>query len=520
MGFRSIAASIKTTDTIITTMPAFFNGAAVLAIANTDSSARVLTLKLRKASTLVTETIGVIEVAATSSTKYGAPIGLEPGDILLGTCPTADVIKVSGSLVDGSQAQSSLALESLYKASFEWDASTSSPAAAVANTVPSIVTDALYNGMQGCVLNATTGAVSYYLNPTNWSLKLQGGASVLTGADGDVMVEIPAFYYKTVRVGTRYKWEVSPVELPGFVLHPAFIKDGVRVSKRYYSAYDACTQDVSAADALISGLNWDNNSGGGNGVAVDVTATTGDKLRSVSGIYPMVGLQRAEFRTLAANKGTGWRQLDFALWSAVQMLYIVENQSFYSQNITGAGNTNGSYLGSSGNQNDSPHTIAGAGNSIANGSTNTTTGAGVSAKPGTSFMKYRGIENLYGNCWNWVDGINVNVTANGNVHVTNTRADFADNTSTNMQLITSSLPTASQYIRDLLPADPYFLPAFKPEGSTTTYITDYFFGSTSSNRVVFVGGDASGGADAGVFFLRADVGSSDRGRTVGGRLAF
>ena len=519
MGFRSIASSIKTTDTVITTMPSFFNGAAVLAIANTDSSARTLTLKLRKASTLVTETIGVIEVAATASVKYGAPIGLESGDVLLGTCPTADVVKVSGSLVDGSQAQSSLALESLYKATFEWDASTSSPAAATVNTVPTLVTESIYNGMQGCVLVATSGAVSYYLNPTNWALKLQGGSSVLTGADGDVMVEIPAFYYKTVRIGTTYRYEVSPVDLPGFTLHPAFIKDGVRVAKRYYSAYDACTQDVSAADALISGLNNDNNSGA-NGAGVDVTATTGDKLRSAKGIYPMVGLTRAEFRTLAANKGTGWRQLDFALWSAVQMLFIVENQSFYSQGIVGAGNTNGSYLASSGNQNDSPHTVAGAGDAIANASTDTTSGAGVNAKPGTSFMKYRGIENLYGNCWNWADGINVNVTAAGNVHVTNTRADFADNTSTNMQLVTSSLPTASQFIRDLLPSDPYFLPAFKPAGSSTTFITDQHFASASSNRVVFVGGSAADGATAGAFCLLSTTDSSYRARLLGGRLAF
>lgn len=520
MGFRSIAASIKTTDTVITTMPAFFNGAAVLAIANTDSSARTLTLKLRKANTLVTETIGVIEVAATSSTKYGAPIGLDSGDTLLGTCATADVIKVSGSLVDGSQSQSSLALEALYKATFEWDAATSSPAASVANSVPTLVTESIYKKMQGCVLVATTGAVNYYLNPTDWATKLQGGASVLTGADGDVMVEIPAFYYKTTRIGTTYRYEISPVELSGFTLHPAFIKDGVRVSRRYYSAYDACTQDVSASNVLLSGLNWDNNSGGGNGVAVDVTATTGDLLRSVKGIYPMVGLQRAEFRTLAANKGTGWRQLDFALWSAVQMLYIVENQSFYSQNITGAGNTNGSYFGASGNQSDSPHTIAGAGDSVANGSTNTTTGAGVNAKPGTSFMKYRGIENLYGNCWNWADGINVNVTANGNVHVTNTRADFADNTSTNMQLITSGFITGSGFVKDFLPADPYFLASLTAGASSTTFITDQHFGSTSSNRVVRVGGSATVGANAGAFLVVASDDSSNRSRAVGARLAF
>lgn len=166
MGFKTIAASVKTTDTEITTMPAFFTGAAVLAIANTDSVARTLTLKLRKNNTFVTETIGVIEVAAASSLRYAAPIGLESGDTLLGTCPTADVMKVSGSLVDGSQSQSSFALEALYTAKFEWDASTSSPAASSVNTVPTLVTTSVYDKMRACVLTAA-GAVNYYLNPTN-----------------------------------------------------------------------------------------------------------------------------------------------------------------------------------------------------------------------------------------------------------------------------------------------------------------------------------------------------------------
>jgi hypothetical protein len=516
MGFRSISASIGTSDTVITTMPDFFNGAAVLAIANTDSTSRTLTLKLRKRNTLTAETIGVIAVAATSSEKYGAPIGLEPGDTLLGVCATADVMKVSGSLVDGSQSQSSLALDALYSAKFEWDASTSSPAASSVNTIPTLVMEGLYNRIRGCVLN-TNGSVNYYLNPTNWTQKLGGGTANLTGTDGNVMVELPSTYIKTTRVGTLYTYEVSPVQLPGFYLAPALIKDGGIVANRYYGAYDACVYDVSAS-AYIAGLNYDNNDGG-NGVGVDVTASTGDKLASVKDIYPMVGLTRAEFRTLAANVGSGWRQLDFHLWSLIQMLYLVENQSFYSQNILGAGNTNGSYIGSSGNQSDSPHTIAGAGDSIANGSTDTTSGAGVSAKPGTSFMKYRGIENLYGNCWNWADGININVSGTGNVHMTNNAANWADNTATNYDLITDSLSTGSNYISDLLPADPYFL-ASEVSGSSSTYITDRHYGSASSNRVARVGGSAVDGASAGAFGLSANYDSSNAVRSLGGRLAY
>jgi len=253
---------------------------------------------------------------------------------------------------------------------------------------------------------------------------------------------------------------------------------------------------------------------------VNVTPVTGDKLASVKGVYPMVGLTRAEFRTLSANKGAGWRQLDYDLWSAIQLLFVVEHQSFYSQDILGAGNTNGSYISSSGNQTDSPHTIAGAGDSIANGSTNTTSGAGVNAKPGTSFMKYRGIENFYGNCWNWADGINVNVTVTGNVHITNNAAFFADNTATGMELVTSSFSTATGFIRDLLPVDGYFLSSSNSGASSTTYITDQHYAVTSSNRVVRVGGSASIGAAAGAFCLLSLDASSVALRNLGGRLAY
>jgi hypothetical protein len=331
-----------------------------------------------------------------------------------------------------------------------------------------------------------------------------------------VMVEVPKFYTKRAVSGTVTTWFVSDYPLTGYTVHPAFVKDGVEVAKRYYSAYDACAFDVSGS-AYISGLNRDNAVS--NTPNVDVTATTGDVLASVSGIYPMVGLTRAQFRTIAANRGTGWRQLDFALWSAVQLLYLTEYQSFFSQSILGDGNTNGTYLTQSGTQSDSPHTIAGSSNGWGNYSTNGSQPS-AGAKPGTAFMVYRGIENLYGNCWNWADGINVNVTSNGNVHVTNNRADFADDTSTNMTLISTTAPTTSDFVSAIAAIDNYFVASSVSGGSATTFLTDQWFGSTSSNRVVYVGGGANSGAAAGTFRVAAGDGSSAASRSIGARLAF
>jgi hypothetical protein len=364
--------------------------------------------------------------------------------------------------------------------------------------------------MKRCVLNAN-GSVNYYLSATDSTKKADGSAANLTGADGNVMVEIPKFYFNHTLSGTRNSWKIRTTPATDFVVHPAFIKAGVEVSHRYIGAYDACYLDATDS-TYKSGLNLD-----------DMTSSldlANDKLASVSGVYPLVGVTRAECRSLAANNGTGWHQLDFALYSAIQMLYLVEYANFNTQSILGAGNTNGGYFASSSDQNDSPHTIAGASNSLGNASTNTTTGAGVNAKPGTSFMSYRGIENWYGNCWNWADGINVNVTTAGNVHVTNDYRNFADGTAAGHTLITSAFPTASGFIRNILNTAAYFLSSTNSGGSSTTFITDQHFASASASRVVLVGGSANRGAGAGSFCLNSDSEAGSAYQNVGARLAY
>ena len=392
--------------------------------------------------------------------------------------------------------------------SFSWNTATSSPAAVSGGPSTPVITN-VHRRMRRCLL-ADAGTVNYYLDATNSTLKEDGSSAVLTGADGQVMVEIPMFYVKRSVNGTVSTWAIADVPLEGFELHPAFVKDGKVVPFRYISAYDACYFDATDS-TYKSGLNLDNLSG-----SLDLAA---DKLSSVSGVYPIVGVLRSDCRSLAANRGTGWRQIDFALWSAVQLLYLVEFQSFYSQNITGAGNTAATYVGSSSNQTDSPHSVAGKSNSLGNASTNTTTGAS-SASRDTAFMSFRGIENMYGNCWSWADGINVNVTANGNVHVTNNSADFADNTSTNMQLVSTTAPTTSNFVSAIAAIDNYFVASSVSGGSSTTYLTDYWFGSASSNRVVRVGGNADSGVIAGAFIVFAGDASSLRFRDIGARLAF
>jgi hypothetical protein len=455
--------------------------------------------------------------------------------------------------------------------SLQWNATADTYVTAAAGVLP-----AIHGNIKRCVLNSN-GAVNYYLDPADSTLKAGGGASVLTGADGNVMVEIPKFWFKYTRDGVNNIWEVSSGPQSGFAVHPAFIKAGVEVDKRYVGAYDACLRfsrsitDVAdagsgditvttsvqhplyAGDSVtISGTTSYNGtftvvtrastttftvtaafvatetgtaSGWVSGKNLDDMtaniATATDSLASVSGQYPLVGVTRAKCRTLGTGAGSGWHQLDFALWSAIQMLYLTEYGTFASQAQLGAGNTNGSYLSSSDVQTDSPHTIAGASNTAFASASTDGSQASAGAKPGTAYMSYRGIENIFGNCWNWVDGINVNQVTAGTVYYTNEYEDFADNTTSNYTEIATALPTAKGFEKDILSGIGFgFLSSSNSGGSSTTFLTDQHDASPALGRVVYVGGDANTGALAGLFCVFSNFNASVDGRDIGARLAF
>lgn len=364
-----------------------------------------------------------------------------------------------------------------------------------------------HENIKRCVLNAN-GTVNYYLNPDDSTEKLDGTTANIDGTDGNVMVEIPKFYFRQVKNGTKTTWEISDVQLAGYQLHPAFYKNGEIVDYRYMGAYDACVYDNSAS-AYIAGLNLDDNTS-----KLDLA---NDKLASVSGIFPMVGVTRHECRRLAENVGTGWRQQDFWLTCAVQMLYLVEYGNFNSQSNLGNGNTGSSYVASSSSQTNSPNSVAGKSNSLGNDSTNSTSGAS-SATRGTAFMSYRGIENFFGNCFKWVDGFNIGIVVNRDVWVSNTDTDFADNTSTNYIQLNGTLATANGFVSNILDIDGAYLPSVI-SGSSSTFLTDQFF-QVTGNRVAAFGGDASSGAGAGAFCWRVSFASSIADRGIGARLCF
>ena len=339
--------------------------------------------------------------------------------------------------------------------------------------------------MRRCLL-ADDGTVNAYLHEATSLFLSNGNTADLTGAGGQVMVEIPKFYYKHSMSGNVHSWEISEMPLSGYAVHPAFLKNGVEVDHRYFGAYEA-----SSASSTMG---------------------------SASGTTPAASKTRTTFRTEASARGTGWRQVEYYLHSAIQLLYLVEYQDFNSQEMIGEGRTT-----LSGGSWDTSSYIGISGKSNADG--NGTNSNDSSTLGGDAYMTYRGIENWYGNMWEMRDGWTVNdVSASQLImYATNNDADFADTGSTNMTVIyDDTSPHASGgYISGLADISNGFI-GNAMSGASNTYVGDYYwqYAGGSGWSLPMVGANATDGSRAGAFRLSVADASSYSNVHISSRLAF
>ena len=351
----------------------------------------------------------------------------------------------------------------------EWNSATDTylrtgVASGVANSTS--YAGAIQTQMRRCVLNAD-GTVKYYLHPTDSTKKADGTAAIINGTDGNVMVEIPKFWYKYEHVSGVHKWSISDGNSgPDYEVHPAFIRGGVEKDYRYYPAYEG----FNLSGKLISG----------------------------SGRIPTVSQTRAQFRILAAANGAGWSQIDWNLLVAVQLLYLTEYADFNSQAMIGRGNDTGS---------DYTMTTGGS-NSIGNASSLSTNN--------DTWMSYRGIENWYASMFKFIDGVNVQERK---YFINSNPATFADDVFTGDYVDSGITSVATNgYVSNLVPSKKGFV-ASAVAGSNSTYIPDYFYQAAGS-RIVRFGGNADRGLYAGGFFLCALYGTSYANGDVGSGVSY
>jgi len=407
----------------------------------------------------------------------------------------------------------------------QWDESNSSPtlmrigqgsSAAAAAKLP----DNLMAGLQAAmarVILADNGSEVYELCPTDSTKRADcSTAANLDGTDGQVMVRIDDLWYKYSYSGTTHTWLISKEQFNGAERHPAFYKDGAWVDHRYIGAYEGIGYDNSTTAYFDGDDAGDTKTQWPGGTAID---TGNDKLGSVSGYAPLANETRAEFRAIASNRGAGWRQQDFYLTSAIQLLYVVEYASWYSQSVIGMGRTQlsdgtwakGSYIKETG---------------LSNGDGNATnsvdwSGDADDADAETVYMTYRGIENFFGNVWKWIDGFNIN----DNIpYVCNNENNYADDTTTNYTRLEdtggSGITLAASDGRQttLEQTKSGFLPS-AVGGSSSTYITDYYY-QNSGWVVAILGGSASYGTYSGFFYWTLYYDSAYDAQSIGSRLSF
>lgn len=379
--------------------------------------------------------------------------------------------------------------------------------------------------MKGCLL-FDNGTVNYYLKADDWTKKADGTASNLTGVDGQVMIEVPRYFRKVESPAAGvYHHKISVNALPGFTEVPKFYLGAFKSSVNR-------TAPIKQWSIINPAVEY---RGGGNQVAWDGTD------RTMLG-KPATAISLNNFRNYARARAAGskWNVITWKHSMLLYELFIIEHATLNSQAVVNIGLTAEGYrqggLGAGVTTVNSaawntfntyyPLVPCGTSNSLGNGS-----GELAYTVPNfnhaSGLMKvnrYRGIENPFGDIWEWCDGGSVfHEAAGGNskFYSCDNPANFADNTSNNYEY-RANLPTVSVYPKFMHHDDKgIFLPK-TGGGNTITYFCDYYYSSGLVNawRALLRGGGAGSGGGAGFVYLYTNRAASSADADLGARLCY
>lgn len=378
-----------------------------------------------------------------------------------------------------------------------------------------------WGGRKRCIV-ADDGTVLAYRGDTGYT---EAGATTQaitvkgteypSGTKVQVMVEQPIFYTKMVPVKataatsgrgkqvTKARYYISPTPKTGFKANDAF-KDanGILQDKIYLAAYEGSIYDTSA-NAYLKGDE-------------QVADFAADMLSSIANAKPASGLTqsltRANTRKLANNRGAGWQLHNLFALAVTQWLILIEYASFDCQLKIGKGVSNFADDSST-----NMALVTGATAGLGNGS-----GIPDGGEDGKCSVSYRGEENLWGNIWTWLDGINFyNTDTDSTVFVKGFGA-MADDTSEGYTSLNFRANKSSGYISTFgIDTDnpEVFIPTALG-GTSALPVGDYFWNQYTGWRVTKLGGRWHNGSVGGAWCLYANDASSYRSRAVGGRLLY
>lgn len=386
----------------------------------------------------------------------------------------------------------------------------------------------LQNMMRGCLLK-DDGTVNYYLHANDSTKRDNGAAANLTGADGQVMVELPDMYVRFEMDGNKRRAISSPQALPGFHLW----------KKDYASMYEASVQ--RSTSKLCSVVNADADYRGGNN-----NASNDEKANTLLG-RPATSINLTNFRAYARKRGSvAWNCNVYSVHRKIWWLFAIEYCTFNSQEAFNAELTSEGYhqggLGegvttldwgkwSTFNGNN-PFIPCGYTNSLGNHSgyvefTMPTEYDANNTKK-VQVNRYRGIELPFGHIWKWTDGCKCMIQSEtdgglSNFYVADDPASFNSNGLSGYEL-RGVLPRKEGYVKEMIVGEYGEIMPLSVGAGSTTYFCDYFYtnipSSGTAERGVLFGGIANHGAIAGVVFAHTDFTASTASAIIGSRLCY
>lgn len=391
------------------------------------------------------------------------------------------------------------------------------------------VTLPVQSKIRRCVLR-DNGSVTYYLGDNDSTKTSTGGTADLSGAAGQVMVEIPKHYRKFEADGNKIRCLLSEYALPGFEEVPLM----------YISAYEATVDRTTSTIKLASVVNMTEAFRGGNN-----TETWDGTYRTLLG-RPATSISRTNYRNYARNRvsgGTNWNCYTYEAHKALFWLFTVEYATSNCQSAFNAEATSEGYK--QGGLGDGVTTLNGTLWSTFNsynpfvpcGYTNSLgnkTGVVAFTMPEeygsltVNVPSYRGVENPFGHVWKWADGVNIAIQSatDGNesrVYAASDPANYQDSNYDNYDYI-GNLPRSEGYMKALLFGEKGEMLPQAIGGSSSTYWCDYFYTNIPTSGVslrgLLFGGAANYGTSAGFGYASTYFTPSATYTDIGSRLCF
>lgn len=324
----------------------------------------------------------------------------------------------------------------------------------------------IFNKIKPCLFK--NGAVVGYLNPDNFAQFADGTAADITsGNSGDVMIEIPKTGYKISKSGTTLTVQIT---------------DDPNKKGFSYKAHTR-TEDGDREKLYIGAFLGSNKD---------------DKLRSVSGVSPLNATGLTDFRTYAKANGAGYDLFAFYPMTLLQCLYLIMYKNLDSQTALGQG-----YVGDS----DWEYMQKNTGATVDKGMSYGTSDQ-------MEQMKFLGIEDFWGNLYQWIDGL----VSTSEFHALVATDNFNDTGDGYTDIGALSTKYLGGYMKEPQGTNDAGFIIGATGGSASTYFSDY--AGFSGGCVPVFGGCFDDGSGAGAFRLYVDYGPGGADDDVGGRLMF